>query len=165
MQQQRIEFIDLAKGFCMLLIVAHHILPFAKNPEIGHFGNSLYFIISGLFFKTYDSFSSFLKKKINGLLIPFLFFYVVSYIAFYVLTIVPEIPTANATGILDIFTQKSLFNGPIWFLLSLFWVLMLFYIIYRAIHNELYRALIVLSIGILGAILLKKTYSSRSSLM
>lgn len=43
MQQQRIEFIDLAKGFCMLLIVAHHILPFAKTPEIGHFGNSLYY--------------------------------------------------------------------------------------------------------------------------
>lgn len=154
--KQRVEFIDLAKGICMLLIVAHHILPFAKIAEIGLLGNSFYFILSGLFFKTYDSFFTYIKKKINNILIPFVFFYVVGYALFYLIkAVAPEIPTANASGILDIFTQRNLFNGPIWFLMSLFWVSICFYAIHRISRHESIRAILVLFIGILGAVLLR----------
>lgn len=81
--QQRIEFIDLAKGICIILVVLLHIVPSANIPELRFIRIPLYFILSGLFFKDYGSFRNFLKKKVNNILIPFLFFYVVSYLILY----------------------------------------------------------------------------------
>lgn len=82
--QQRIEFIDLAKGICIILVVLLHIVPSANIPELRFIRIPLYFILSGLFFKDYGSFRNFLKKKVNNILIPFLFFYVVSYLIYYI---------------------------------------------------------------------------------
>ena len=76
----RIEFIDLAKGFCILLVVFHHL----QSTTETHFlidqytmacRMPLYFFLSGLFFKPYENFKGFLLRKTNKLLIPFLFFY------------------------------------------------------------------------------------------
>lgn len=48
--QQRIEFIDLAKGICIILVVLLHIVPSANIPELRFIRIPLYFILSGLFF-------------------------------------------------------------------------------------------------------------------
>ncbi len=80
MGKQRIEFIDLAKGICIILIVIGHCgvnigLPgFCAGAVMPWF-----FIISGLFFKTGTSVTDFVIKKINTVLIPFLFFYFTAY--------------------------------------------------------------------------------------
>ena len=155
--QQRIEFIDLAKGICIILVVLLHIVPSANIPELRFIRIPLYFILSGLFFKDYGSFRNFLKKKVNNILIPFLFFYVVSYLIYYIIRLfVPNLYIANASGILDVFTQRNLFNGPLWFLLCLFWTNAYFCIISLIFNKERYRAIIVLIIGVLGAILLER---------
>lgn len=148
--QQRIEFIDLAKGICIILVVLLHIVPSANIPELRFIRIPLYFILSGLFFKDYGSFRNFLKKKVNNILIPFLFFYVVSYLIYYIIRLfVPNLYIANASGILDVFTQRNLFNGPLWFLLCLFWTNAYFCIISLIFNKERYRAIIVLIIGCL----------------
>ena len=67
--QQRIEFIDLAKGICIILVVLLHIVPSANIPELRFIRIPLYFILSGLFFKDYGSFRNFLKKKVNNILL------------------------------------------------------------------------------------------------
>lgn len=80
--KQRIAFIDLAKGICISLVVLWHVL---REQSDGYdffqilffFRMPLYFVLSGIFFKTYEGFYSFLKKKTNKLLIPFLFAYFV----------------------------------------------------------------------------------------
>lgn len=155
MGKHRIEFIDLAKGVCILLVVLLHTVPSVDIPELAIIRMPLYFILSGLFFKDYGSILNFFKKKINNILIPFIFFYIISYLAFYIIRIyAPDIPVANATGILDMFTQRNLFNGPLWFLLCLFWVNIYFCYISYFFHKEKYRALIVMLIAIIGAILL-----------
>ena len=78
---QRIEFIDLAKGFCISLVVLWHVLGLALSSDaimiMFFFRMPLYFILSGLFFKTYDGLFPFIKKKTNKLLIPFLFIFLV----------------------------------------------------------------------------------------
>ena len=79
--KQRIQYIDLAKGFCILLVVASHILAFYRtqlpyDSVLKCFRMPLYFFLSGVFFKQYENFGGFVKRKINKLLIPFLFFYV-----------------------------------------------------------------------------------------
>ena len=68
----------------------------------------------------------------------------------------PNLYIANASGILDVFTQRNLFNGPLWFLLCLFWTNAYFCIISLIFNKERYRAIIVLIIGVLGAILLER---------
>ncbi|MBE6321656.1 MAG: acyltransferase [Bacteroidales bacterium] len=96
MEKKRIEFIDLAKGFCILLVVAHHVSTDYAVCQVGTlFRMPLYYFLSGLFFKTYGSFADFTIKKINRLIIPMVFFYAIG----------------KALGHL---------NVPYWFLLSLF---------------------------------------------
>lgn len=69
----RIEFIDLAKGLCIIIVIINHIRPF-DIPGFQSMRMPLYYILSGLFFKDYGGFVSLLIKKMNKLLIPFLFF-------------------------------------------------------------------------------------------
>ena len=73
---KRIEFADLAKGICIMLVVLLHVFGDMSGVIIkimNLFRMPLYFVLSGLFFKTYDGFITFLKKKTNKLLIPFFF--------------------------------------------------------------------------------------------
>lgn len=78
--KQRIQFIDLAKGICITLVVLHHC--HIETPYLVYIRMPLYFILSGLFFKTYDGLADFTKRKINKILIPFLFFYSISFILY-----------------------------------------------------------------------------------
>ena len=73
---QRIEFVDLAKGICISLVVLLHVLGDLSGAVIhvmNLFRMPLYFVLSGLFFKTYDGLMPFIKKKVNKLLMPFFF--------------------------------------------------------------------------------------------
>ena len=127
MASKRIEWIDLAKGFCILLVVQFHVsgyagISFPGSMQIHTFRMPLYFILSGLFFKQYEGFVGFLKRKINKLLIPFLFFFIVtSLIPYWMLGHKFEWPIVN-----DVYPA---FNEPIWFLLCLFEMNVLFYVI------------------------------------
>lgn len=60
-EKPRIEFIDLAKGICIILVVIFHFdvdIPLLRPMRM-----PLYFILSGLFFKDYGGFINFLTKK------------------------------------------------------------------------------------------------------
>ena len=109
MQKKRIEYIDLAKGICMFLVVMGHIQEVFASAELkdvsyvlSYFRMPLYFMLSGLFFKKYSSFMYFFTKKINHLLVPYLCFLLFGFFTFR--------------------------NYPIWFLFSLFSTNMVFYL-------------------------------------
>lgn len=83
----RIEWIDLAKGICMILVILGHSDSLMK--WLGLYEESMcltyvrmpfYFILSGLFFKDYGSLVFFIKKKINHLLIPYIIFITLHFI-------------------------------------------------------------------------------------
>ena len=86
MKKQRIVWIDTAKGICIILVVLYHSLIHThadfllRNTNVENFLSAfrmpLYFALSGIFFKTYSSFSNFVIRKINKLIVPFLFFYI-----------------------------------------------------------------------------------------
>ena len=73
--KQRIEFIDLAKGICMSLVVYSHVY-LGDHPKLGEFQDyislPLFFSLSGLLFKTYNDYMDFCINKINKLIIPLL---------------------------------------------------------------------------------------------
>jgi len=150
----RVIYIDLAKGICIFLVVLDHIAGngyfdggnYPMNDIFEQTRMPLYFILSGLFFKDYaGGIREFLLRKANRILIPYLFFmalYRVSAKAVWLLT---------GIGIGDVW-------APLWFLLCLFWMNIVFatlyYIVKRlipdGIKSEIILGLIVLGIGIAG---------------
>jgi len=151
MNNNRIEFIDLAKGICIILVVIGHCGVNVSIPGLEIVRMPLYFILSGLFFKTYGSYINFTIKKTNKILIPFLFFYLIAYIIYYALLfLTPQLLITEATGIFDIFNNRQLFNGPIWFLLVLYWCGLIFAGICILFKREIIRVCLVLLIGSIG---------------
>lgn len=134
MNKVRLEYIDLAKGICIILVVFHHLCatefgsahPF--NIFVRSFRQPLFFILSGLFFKEYENFWAFLKRKINKLLIPFVCFYVFGYILNLILY-----PYAwrefTHKAIWGLYDEAISGNMPIWFLWCLFINNILLYLI------------------------------------
>ncbi len=87
-QGERLEWVDLAKGICMLLVVAGHLFWASGDmvlPQYEWLDNCmttfrmpLYFVLCGIFFKTYHSFGEFLRRKTNNLLVPFIVFFAIA---------------------------------------------------------------------------------------
>ena len=128
---KRIEYIDLAKGICILLVVLDHISnegyfsagDYPMNEVFEQTRMPLYFILSGLFFKDYaGGIKEFLLRKVNRILIPYLFF-----IIFYrAVTWLANISTG---------ADVSAICGPLWFLRCLFFMNVIFALAYYLIRR------------------------------
>ena len=135
MEKPRIEYIDLAKGFCIILVVWHHAnaamddIDYALRDAMCVFRMPLYFFLSGLFFKPYEGYIGFLKRKVNKLLVPFLFFHVLSC---FVIPLLRHESFEWHTLWDFVFMQAGCVNVPLWFLICLFWLNQIFYVIYKA---------------------------------
>lgn len=151
----RIEWIDLAKGFCIILVVIYHVckmldVTYPLWVQAGAFRMPLYFILSGLFFKQYEGFMGFLKRKINKLLIPFLFFLIIT-------SALPYAVLTRQSSFHVLYAEREVvYNLPIWFLLCLFEINILFYLIQWVVKSILEKGqtavVIVVSfaLGLLG---------------
>mgnify|MGYP000117442337 FL=1 len=128
-KSKRVDFVDLTKGVCIILVVMAHIggafTKFDEDSMVSCFRMPLYFFISGIFFKSYEGFLGFFLRKINKLLIPFTFFYVGAFLLKYVVwKIAPGVfhLPVQWSELLVVFHGHDLikFNPPIWFLIALF---------------------------------------------
>ena len=164
MTRIRIEWIDLAKGICIALVVFTHVtgwvgVKFPFSDQAGAFRMPLYFILSGLFFKQYEGFMGFLKRKTNKLLIPFLFFFAITVVLpYWVMT--PDLKQMYAYPLKYLYRERVvMLNEPIWFLLCLFEVNILFYLLQGAagaISSNFKTLLVIvlsLVLGIIGLLL------------
>lgn len=144
MEKQRIAYIDFMKCLCIMLIVMYHIdheffnylLP-NLNDALQAFRLPMYYFISGIFFKLYNGYADFTRRKVNNILVPFVFFVILAFV-YHLL----EYALRQATGanpitmdlslLVDPFTQRYwTITTPLWFLLSLFWVNVIFYALQR----------------------------------
>lgn len=133
----RIEYVDLAKGFCIILVAAVHVtdffhLQFPLSDFFTAFRMPLYFFLSGLFFKRYENFLGFIKRKTNKLIFPFFFFYILTSVLLsnLLMLIGYEVRNSDVMGWSSLYafvTPEHFPNGPIWFLLCLFWLNTIFY--------------------------------------
>lgn len=135
-EKNRVAYIDLAKGLCIMMVVLYHVLnsyeihEYACADMLRVFRMPLYFFLSGLFFKTYESYVDFLRRKVNKLLIPFLTFYTLIVVFLtYLLHIVGINPQENLWQPLYAFVYPEDWehNVPLWFLLCLFILNNIFY--------------------------------------
>lgn len=168
MTKQRIAWIDTAKGICIVLVVLYHSLIHThadcllRNTNVENFlcafRMPLYFALSGIFFKTYCSFDNFVIRKVNKLIIPFLFFYLFGSI------FVPLLLEFLSFNLFPEYTFKELvtdcmynhcrrINGPLWFFPCLFISNLYFYIIVKASKNIIHIFLGSVLLGFIGVLL------------
>ena len=168
----RITWIDTAKGICILLVVLQHVsnrvdIDYPFKNDFLTFRMPLYFILSGLFFKTYEGFWGFTKRKINKLLIPYIFFFsfggvIIPVLFFYAFGI--SLSSYDGYGFEAfkyIFSEHYICNPSIWFLACLFEVNIYFYLITKISHfisahetrTDLLIIVLSLLLGFVGVLL------------
>lgn len=133
---KRLDYIDFAKAFGMLLIVWGHIrLGDWSNAFVYAFHIPLFFFLSGMVFskKRYPDFKSFLLKRVNSLIKPYIVFSVLTWIVWAAYSYVTH---ANVDSYLmplaeTFIAQGSggflLHNVPLWFVTCLFIVEIIYY--------------------------------------
>lgn len=108
----RYSWIDVAKGIGMILVVVDHCI-FFDHSIIRLFHIPLFFLIAGMLFKVKDN-VSFLISKVDRIGIPYAFWMIVSAI----FALIPHPYSGN-------------FNGPLWFLQTMFVTMIIAQIVLR----------------------------------
>lgn len=157
--KERIEYIDLAKGICILLVVIDHISnegyfsagDYPLNEIFEQMRMPLYFILSGLFFKDYaGGIKEFLLRKVNKILVPYLFFIFVLRGSGWIVRNYTSFPSTGV-NIDDIW-------GPLWFLRCLFFMNVIFALTYYGLRiitsnkltQDILLGICMFAIGIAG---------------
>ena len=144
---KRVDYIDVIKGIAIFGVVWRH----TTCPSWLTL-NFIFFLLGGFFFKR-KPIQTFLNEKIRYILVPFLFFYVISYPFDILLSLWRNKTLTNYSWdrIWDIFTVSAdrgylELNIPLWFLLSFFTIQILYYHISYLDK----RLIFVLSLACLG---------------
>ena len=162
----RIAYIDFMKCLCIMLIVMYHIdheffnylIP-RLNDALQAFRLPMYYFISGIFFKLYDGFADFTRRKVNNILVPFVFFIVLVFVVRWLMSIVLHamgsdvIDASPMELVMPFYMRYWPVTTPLWFLLSLFWVNMMFYLLQQWIKPWWGILLAVVAISVGGYIL------------
>lgn len=142
--KQRDKSIDIAKGIGIILVVYGH-LACPIRREIFLFHMPLFFLLSGYFFSSRDSIKIFLVKKTKSLLLPFCLFYILSSIFKYFWE-----NYGDLINYIKSFGEFLAPDPPLWFLLSLFEIFVIFFIIEKYIYSGILKLMIVCGITLIG---------------
>lgn len=154
--KKRLEFIDLAKGICIILVVCVHCkCEFIDGSKwLLLLRMPLYFILSGMFFKDYGGYLVSIEKKINKLLIPFAVFYFAAdlfYWGTYKLGLLGV--QLVETPFIGLFRGDASINAPIWFLFALFDLYVIFLVVFRMFHSVGLRIAVLAILSLCGVVL------------
>jgi fucose 4-O-acetylase-like acetyltransferase len=161
--RQRIEWIDIAKGLGMLIVIAGHTVSLRYSYPLYAFHMPLFFFLSGLVMKDKkEYFKDFVLNKTNALLRPWVIMLLISFL---VCCIIPQWRQAiSFRAILaDLYTSNTniLQNSSLWYLVCYFFVLVLFYPITRVKRTP---SVIVLFFVLAVSFLWMKTILDKSTL-
>lgn len=166
---QRIEYLDIAKGLLILLVLLDHICWQVINNNIHNrlvdetmnyfflftpFFMSAFFLITGICSNYNKTFTEFICNKTKTLLIPALFLGVIQNILYSILT-TPE--TLEIKSIIRMFlkmiTQIIYNGGQYWFLAAIFISNILFWLTQKYIKQNCYKLIIITFLFCIGSIL------------
>lgn len=181
MIQERLPFVDVAKGIAIwLMLIGHQNICNLLSIYIESFHMPLFFFVSGMFFRKNRSFFQNLESSIRGLLIPYLFFSIINLSICWISPYIHPELYYNMTGI-DIFraaitgifmgvdqvTSTSFLPlGPLWFLMALFVIRVFCSAMSSVIKNETIWAFVSIAISIsIYFILTTNVYSLKSGMM
>lgn len=161
----RIEYIDLMKGICIILVVFYHADCWGdRRFEFGHqtlyymlqnFFMALFFFLSGVFFSSYSCFADFLTRKAQKLLLPYFFFCVFPNMLVYGID-----AEQCHWWIVFAYTGNHLpyTNGPVWFAMCLFVCYILYWLLMRCTSrwHEAARAALLATVTFVTLIVCRK---------
>lgn len=130
-----------------MVVMFHTGVIISDTPLISMLSMPFFFMLSGLFFKDYGGLKT-IVKKINQLIVPFLFFYTISYLIYVGVTL-----AAGADISLSYFSfvySKEIVNVALWFLLALFWANISFLIIFKISKNLYILGILSIFISAIG---------------
>lgn len=155
---KRIEYIDLMKGICIILVVMNHSEVMLNMREeysllwvLCSGRMPLYFLLSGLFFKRYGSFGAFFRRKFRLLVIPILVF---APLGGMLIQTVPwtqsslENITRPAQWIAYMTTYT---NSPLWFLRALFIGSLMMYWLHRMAERSVRGLVVAMVISVVAS--------------
>ena len=153
-----------------MLIVMYHIdheffnyIAPNLNNALQAFRLPMYYFISGFFFKRYNGFTDFTRRKVNNILVPFVFFIILAYLVRLLEAACRYAIGAEAIDISPLRLVEPFYlrywevTTPIWFLLSLFWVNVMFYALSRWLKHWGFIVLVTLLIAAVGYGLAKRS--------
>ena len=159
-KKERVEWIDALRGLAMFFVIWGHTYSTNKTiikNYIYSFHLPLFFFISGLTFGDSDklSFKEFAKKRIKGLLIPYLIINIICY--FFMIVLYNFDIIKNFGYIKDIagifYSNNSILPipcGPAWFLVTLFLSEILFYFLKKNTKNDFDLGVVVIICGLIS---------------
>lgn len=138
----RIAYIDLLKGLCIVLIIAIHCNLFSEERGVPPALTAmrvvpLFFFLSGLFFRPYTGFREFLMRKINTLLVPYLFFQIAFGTGLLLKALLTDtLADYPSAAVVRFFTVD---NGPLWFVRCLLVINLIYFALNRWIPGKILR--------------------------
>lgn len=155
-EKKRIVYIDYLKGLTILWVVWFH----TPHPSfVGYsFRLPLFFFVSGIFFKAYP-FTEFVKKKVNTLVVPFIFFYFLYY-AWMIWMHTMKGGTLESFPydcIFQIFephkaTQTFYVDPPLWFICALIILQFMLYGLVKVVRRDWLLLLIATAVSAVGVL-------------
>ncbi|HQO09387.1 MAG TPA: acyltransferase family protein [Clostridiales bacterium] len=159
-ENARLGYVDFIKGFGIILVVIGH-ATIPRSEWIYSFHVPLFFFISGYVNKERTFFEN-LRSKLSSIYFPFVIFNILTWIFFFIITLLKGDIT-NSSNKVNLFRTIIGFensvpqNGPLWFLLCLFTVSII-YSILCILKNEYLKFLLVVCVGT-GGYFLSELYT------
>jgi len=166
--RERKCFVDIAKGFAIILVVVeHNVLIFKHNVAadviILSFHMPLFYFASGIFFSNHQKFNTILGKRFHSLVKP----YLVSCLLFFVLKSIKDFKIGDITTFITgvLYGTNTSLSWPyeqLWFLTSLFVTVLScrgLYFFLNRIASDWLRLLILFVLLIIGVNFIKQIRS------
>ncbi|MBQ7522127.1 MAG: acyltransferase family protein, partial [Clostridia bacterium] len=146
--RKRVEYIDIAKGIGILLVMLGHILVYESDEVLAKIQNFIYsfhlpmfFIITGILCRRYRSWenkslSELLKGKLKTLIYPYFIFSAIMVLFHMFLYFVLHMGTYEEIPNIISMTIKFEGYGVLWYLFVLFIAIMMFYIFEKLKWNR-----------------------------
>lgn len=156
MENKRIEWIDISKGILIVLVLLGHTQ--ASPHLVGYifsFHMPFFFFISGYLFniEKYQKFTTVVMSKAKSILIPYVFFSVLSVIIY---SVIFDYHLSNWSSIVSVFLESKrneiFYNVPLWFFTTLFIVEILYFLIRKHIKRKWIIFIILIALSGLEAI-------------
>lgn len=151
-QNNRVTWIDMAKGYGIILVVLAHLDVGVLGQWIYTFHMPLFFLLSGYVFNDNYDFKTFLSKKVRAIVVPYIVFAIILIVfnGFFYKAYDGYLLIDYIKLVLEYVIQKRV--STLWFLACLFWLNILFYFTRRMLKNNKQLAccsLVLVIVGIL----------------
>lgn len=143
--KNRIEWVDIAKGIGILLVIFCHLTNLEKqqlsNIFVFSFHMPLFFFLSGFVFSNKRNFKSFFIRKLKSIYIPYAFFLSIDFLLGYIRNSNINVKDFCFSFLMhligyDFNSNRYFFNVVLWFLIVLFFAEIIFYFISK-LHSPI----------------------------